>query len=403
VTFLKSIRFLPLTFTFAASLSFPGLNVPQAYAGDPGASLHDSFSPETTFNEQETAVAPLWMDCYAEGGNEPNENNNLYGYTEIKTGKRIPLFLPIDMYGKVRIEGDRAGYFWHNHSDIGAGGRLHLLSGSASLFLFAEGSVGRYSGGNMIRHTATLVQNKLTVLQNKIDRTWNAYQGVFEQSINIKYGIGDPTQILGPIDSLKNALFALQSYIDTLTQQRDSIQCVTDSLMQIPAEDLVELRGGLVFWKGWGASECLPTNRTFPFHFWGDLYGEIILLSSQRGIYERDVSTGNYIPVSYKYLNAICFLSPKIGSVISDGPGGTLIGYTGGDFLIDTRGDWYNNKTSVEAGFRYKPFFSIDLSINAEYLLGTYLGRQRPDDENPNSRFFSDFRIHVSMWHGLGF
>lgn len=361
----------------------------------------DTTVPISPASNEET-TAPLWMEIYSEGGNGPDEANNVNGYTEIKIGKRISTFIPIDLYGKLRAEADRAHYFWHNHEDVGLGARFPIISKGASLFLMVEGSAGRYSMGSQLKNTINAHLDHLNEIQGQLDRVWNRYDNVYIQSEYIKNGIVNSDQLQAQVNALRNSLYSMQATLDTLTQQRDSLRQITDSLMKIPSGDLAEFRAGLVFWKGWGYSDSPTRQLSFPLRSWGDFYGESIFLLSRRSIHQRDTMTNEYNPAQDTYSNLICSLSPKIGMVAAEFLGGSYIAYIGGNLIVDTRSDWYNNVSSFETGIRFKPFSQIDFAINAGFVAGSYLGRQRQEDENPNKRTFSDFRVQASFWYGMG-
>jgi hypothetical protein len=196
------------------------------------------------------------------------------------------------------------------------------------------------------------------------------------------------------VDSLSSSIDRLQNYIDSLQQ-------VTDSLLSIPAANVTDYRAGLVFWKGWGGDGGTLSAPLFPFRFWGDLYGEVIFLYSRRQIQTRNL-LNQYVRSENKYADLICSLSPKLGFVIMDGAGGSVVAYSALRAIVDTRGDWWNNVGSVSAGLRYKPIRSLDFVMTGEYVLGSYFGRHYGDDVNPNKPTFSNLKIGVNFWYGLG-
>ena len=346
---------------------------------------------EPTVQEtDQTPAPPLWMDFYTEGANEPNENNNPYGYLEVKVGKKINTSLPVDLYTKFRVEGDRDHYFWHNREDIGIGGRIHLLTEKASLFFLTEGMVGRFIPDRGVQTAFENVQAQLTRFESQLQGNYyELEQYAFRQSLGIGGGKGDSLQ--KHIDALSVSIQKLQNYIDSLQQ-------VSDSIKAIPASLVTDIRAGPVFYKGWGND---PDGRIFPLRSWGDIYGDLIFLSSMRQIQERGAD--NLFHNSFnRYTNLIATFSPKIGFVLIEGLLGSLITYGEANCMVDVRGDWYNNLGWVAAGLRYKPFNVIDLSILAEYTTGCYWGRQYKDDVNPNKPTFANFRLGINFWYGVG-
>lgn len=335
-------------------------------------------------------LPPLWVETYSEGGNMPSEDNNLSGSLELKIGKRFRLKRPIDIYSKFSVAIDRDHYFWNNRNDIGIGSRIHLMTNKASLIFLAEGSIGRFVPDNRITSQFNQTSDKLQNVTDDLD-------GVIYQL--------EQDAMAAELDLLKSD--SLQKHIRELNASEkefqttiDSLNQIADSLKAIPMELVKDVRAGFVFWKGWG-EDGSENDRLFPFRFWGDLYGELIFLYTQRRIQTRD-SQGEYMKSWNRYINTICSISPKIGLVLMDGVIGSVVGYGKVNGMIDVRGDWYNNLGSFSAGLRYKPFSAIDLSIFGEYNNGMYWGRQYKDDVNPNKQFFSDFRYGFTFWYGLG-
>jgi hypothetical protein len=340
--------------------------------------------------QPDASLSPLWVETYSEGGNMPSENNNLSGSLDLKIGKRFRWKKPIDIYSKFSVALDRDHYFWNNRNDIGIGSRIHLMTNKASLLFLAEGSIGRFVPDDRITSQFNVTSDKLENATEDLDRVIYLLE---QDAMAAELDLLKSDSLQKHIKKLKASEKVFQSSIDSLTQ-------IADSLKAIPMELVKDVRAGFVFWKGWG-EEGSEKDRLFPFRFWGDLYGELIFLYTQRRIQSRD-NKGEYMKSWNRYINTICSISPKIGLVLMDGVIGSVVGYGKINSLIDIRGDWYNNLGSFSAGLRYKPFSTIDLSIFSEYNNGMYWGRQYKDDVNPNKQFFSDFRYGFTFWYGLG-
>jgi hypothetical protein len=340
--------------------------------------------------QPEQSFPPLWIETYSEGGNLPSEDNNLSGTLDLKIGKRFRWKKPVDIYSKFSVAVDRDHYFWNNRNDIGIGSRIHLISGHASLLFLAEGSVGRFVPDDRITLKFNETSDKLERATRDLDRVIYRLE---QDAMAAELDLLKRDSLQRHINQLKASEEVFQSSIDSLT-------LIADSLKAIPMELVKDVRAGFVFWKGWG-EEGSEGDRLFPFRFWGDLYGEVIFLYTQRRIQTRD-NKGEYVKSWNRYINTICSISPKIGLVLMDGVVGSVVGYGKVNSLIDIRGDWYNNLGSFSAGLRYKPFSEIDLSVFGEYNNGLYWGRQYKDDVNPNKQFFSDFRYGFTFWYGLG-
>jgi hypothetical protein len=352
---------------------------------------------------------PVWMDFYAEGGNEPNENNDLAAYGELKIGKRIELPLPLDIYGKLRAGHDRDGNFWHNRDDLGLGLRLFMLHDKATLFAMVEAVRGRYVADRSLMERRAGSVSELTALRAEIDQLQRRGNEIDRQIFFLQMNRGSLDTLQATVDSLNTQIRHLQTTLDSLQNQGtslsptlDNIQAATDSMMRIPVGLVVEYRAGLIFQKSWGYDNPGTTAAiVMPWRLWGDLYGECFFQDLRRKIRAR-TERNEYADSTYRYQNLILTLAPKIGVVALEGIAGMLIPYGEAEGIVDIRGDWYNNKATACLGIRYKPVKVLDLVIDCEYALGTYFGRERPEDPNPYTQTFANFRVGASFWYGLG-
>jgi hypothetical protein len=371
----------------AAVLIIPVENDTAAVMTESGKEIDTNIQRE---EQPDASLPPLWVETYSEGGNLPSENNNLSGSLDLKIGKRFRLKKPVDIYSKFSVALDRDHYFWNNRNDIGIGSRIHLMTNKASLLFLAEGSIGRFVPDDRITSQFNKTSDKLESATDELDRVIYLME---QDAMAAELDLLKSDSLQKHIKKLKASEKVFQSSIDSLTQ-------IADSLKAIPMEMVKDIRAGFVFWKGWG-EDGSESDRLFPFRFWGDLYGELIFLYTQRRIQTRN-SKGDYMKSWNRYINTICSISPKIGLVLMDGVIGSVVGYGRVNGMIDVRGDWYNNLGSFSAGLRYKPFSAIDLSIFGEYNNGMYWGRQYKDEVNPNKQLFSDFRYGFTFWYGLG-
>jgi Tfp pilus assembly protein PilF len=124
-----------------------------------------------------------------------------------------------------------------------------------------------------------------------------------------------------------------------------------------------DLRGGLIYYKGWHR-DAHPGQNT------GDIYGDI-------GYYSR-------------YHNLIGNIRVRDGvNVLARGLSRVNV-YLKGEVFADTERLYYNNRLEVGPGISYIPKVNRDLSIRLEALTGRYLGSFA---DNPYPSNYHDVRL----------
>lgn len=376
--------------------------------GDTGAEASEEAPPRPA----------LWMETYTEGAYSKHEEDNASGFTDVKMGKRFDLApllgasaaVSADVYLKARAHRDQRDFFWNNHLDAGAGARVNVLKGAA-LSVYAE-----ILGGYYYRTGASL--GDLSGFQAKIDGNRKAVDTIYARLSAENIAIFNRVQQKNPdttftikeLESLDLALSrinqsvsGLQVYLDSLETTRDSLRQLADSVALVPAGPLTEYRAGFMFWYGRGQETPEGGRRLdFPLRFWCDLYADGTFTSQSRHVLTRGDGDAYRDSVA-RFTNFILYLNPDVGVILLNGAGGSMVAYGTAYAWLDTHGDWWNNRAMAGPGLRHKPFKEIDLTFAAEYLWGSYYGREREEDPNPYKQSFQDMRLMATFWYGLGF
>ena len=143
-----------------------------------------------------------------------------------------------------------------------------------------------------------------------------------------------------------------------------------------------DIRGGIIFWQGFDAEYRDRWTKTFPISFWDEIYSDITY-------YKKDTD------------NIIGYLNIKAGARIFRVHKTALDYYFVNYTMADKHGDFWNNKLDFGIGFRIKPWTDLELSLFAETIRGTYFDRDGRY-ENPHLSEYTDVRIGILFWHGIG-
>lgn len=394
-----------------------GMAIP-AHAAAPAG---EDSPAEAASGAQETSVvreasgpdaeAPaLWLEVYGEGVYSRHEDGNVAGFTEAKAGKRLPGPLPADIYARLRVYRDRAGFYWNNRADGGFGARVSLAR-RFSLLAFAEAAWGGYLGQGSAAASLGRAQARRAGLADTLAAVQERfYKGLYGTIFDANSAPGaatdrqalDRAELQG--DSTRKALAALSDQADALARALDSAQQTLDSIALIPQGAVSEYKAGFVFWHGWGHAGDGPAPAAwfaFPGRFWGEIYADGIYSALSRRVQMRGTD-GAYRDSTERFRNLVLYANPAVGFLVLDGRLGGAAVYAGGYAWFDTHRDWWNNLAMAGPGIDYAPFRGVDLSIKAEWMWGAYYGRERAQDPNPYPGTFSDARVTASFWHGLG-
>lgn len=407
--FFRRIQVMMISFVLiAGSLAYGN---PEPLSADSGISDTDGNEMEVVSEGNvEERVNPLWMDTYGESVYSEHEAQNLAGFSEFKIGKRIPIGMPIDLYAKMRIYRDKQNYYWNNRADGGLGARIPLLK-KLSLSLFGEIVSGQYLHLSTGTLTLDHLQGRIEQNRGVIDAAQKEFQAMYQEIFKANL-LDDNTfnrQTLRNLDTAGSVhlktLVKLNAQLDSLETAKDSLVQVMDSVALVPAGSILEYRGGLLFWYGWGTtSEEEKKNGpwiSFPFRFWGDIYSDCIFSSMSRHVLTRGGGV-NYHDSLAIFRNLIYYANPNVGLMIAEGKIGSIAAYAAAYVTFDSHKDWWNNVALIGPGIRYVPFQHLDFILKGEYLAGRYYGRQRKDELLPYPRYFRDLRVTASCWYGLG-
>jgi hypothetical protein len=367
-------------------------------------------------NGDDEPAPPLWMETYTEGVFSRHDDRNLSGFSDFKIGKRFPIKTPVDLYLKTRLYRDQRDFFWNNRVDAGVGARISLLK-KVSLIAFGEILGGQYlrlsSGAMSFEGMQGRIEENRTAIDQAQKQFQAMYKDIFQAAI-----LGDDAlnrQVIARLDTTGNAHLAslarLDEHLTSLEAAKDSLQQVMDSVGLIPAGPLIEYRGGLIFWHGWGQEASAGDGEDahggtaarvrFPMRFWGEIYSEWLFSSLSRHVRTRGNGTAYRDSVA-RFRNLIFYANPDVGIMVMEGLAGSLSAYGTAYVWFDTHKDWWNNLALMGPGLKYKPLGMLDLAFKAEYLVGRYYGRERGEDPNPYGRNVRDVRITGSFWYGLG-
>jgi len=144
-----------------------------------------------------------------------------------------------------------------------------------------------------------------------------------------------------------------------------------------------DMRYGLIFWQGLDTEYKHRWKKSFPLSFWDEIYADALFLKKDH----------NNI-ISYTNIRAGGRLARVYKTVIDV----YLVSYFG----IDKNKDFWNNKIEYGFGFRMKPWSDLDLSLFIENLNGKFI-EKNGRYENPYEINYTDRRIGLLFWHGLGF
>jgi hypothetical protein len=348
---------------------------------------------------------PLWMEAYSEGIYSRHEQDNTSGFGDVKLGKRFLAERPVDVYLKARMHRDARDFFWNNHLDAGVGVRAHPFKG-IFLRIFAEAMTGYFYRTSADMGDLAGIQSRLDRTRASLDEMQTRFQGV-QISVFRRAALGDTVFSRKALDSLDALLTAqgltlagVDAYLDSLETTRDSLRQKGDSLALIPAGPRTEFQLGFVFWFGRGQEAF--GEGPFPLRFWCDLYADGIYSLQSRTVQTRSGGE-TYRDSTARFPNVILYLNPDVGAVLLEGSFGTLVGYGTLYAWFDSHRDWWNNRAMAGPGMRWQPLADLDLVLAAEYLWGSYYGRERKEDPNPYGRSFQDLRLQASFWYGLGF
>lgn len=391
-------------------------------AADDAASAASGAEEAEEGNGDAEPAPPLWMETYTEGVFSRHDDRNLSGFSDFKIGKRFPAKTPVDLYLKTRLHRDQRDFFWNNHVDAGVGARVSLLK-RVSLVAFGEILGGQYlrlsSGALGFEGMQGRIEGQRTAIDQGQKQFQAMYKDIFQAAL-----LGDDAlnrQVIERLDTTGNAHLAslarLDARLDSLETAKDSLQVVMDSVGLIPAGPLIEYRGGLIFWHGWGQEAAAGDGGgngnggdtgtrsaalvRFPMRFWGEIYSEWLFSSLSRHVRTRGDGTAYRDSVA-RFRNLIFYANPDVGVMVMEGLAGSLSAYGTAYVWFDTHKDWWNNLALMGPGLRYKPLGMLDLAFKAEYLWGRYYGRERAEDPNPYARDVRDVRITGSFWYGLG-
>jgi hypothetical protein len=142
-------------------------------------------------------------------------------------------------------------------------------------------------------------------------------------------------------------------------------------------------RYGLIFWQGFDDEFKHRLSDTFPLSFWNEIYSDAV-------VYEIDSN------------NLIFYENAKFGLRLLR-IGNIALDYYGVNYLsLDKNGDFWNNKFEYGTGLRLKPWSSLDLNLFIELLELEYIGRKDGRYENPYQDGYSNVRVGLTFWYGLG-
>jgi len=142
-------------------------------------------------------------------------------------------------------------------------------------------------------------------------------------------------------------------------------------------------RYGFIFWQGLDWEYKHRWKKNFPFSFWDEIYADGLFL-------KRDHN--NFI--SFTNIRAGIRLT-RIYKTVIDVYGVSYFG-------IDKNKDFWNNKIEYGPSIRIKPWSDLELNLYVEFLNGSYIDKNGRY-ENPYGKNYTDRRIGLTFWHGLGF
>ncbi|MBN2411740.1 hypothetical protein JXQ31_08605 [candidate division KSB1 bacterium] len=144
-----------------------------------------------------------------------------------------------------------------------------------------------------------------------------------------------------------------------------------------------DTRYGLIFWQGMDMENKHRWKKSFPLSFWNETYADALYLKKNDN-------------------NIISFTNIRAGVRLTRVYKTVLDVYAVSYFGIDKNKDFWNNKIEYGIGFRTKPWYELDLSLYIEFLNGSFIDKNGRY-ENPYDKNYTDRRIGLTFWHGLGF
>ncbi len=144
-----------------------------------------------------------------------------------------------------------------------------------------------------------------------------------------------------------------------------------------------DTRYGMIFWQGMDLEYKKRWKKAFPISFWDEIYADALVLKRNDN-------------------NMISFTNVRAGGRLARIHKTVLDLYAVTYFGIDKNKDFWNNKIEYGIGVRTKPWSDLEFVLYIEFLNGSFIDKNGRY-ENPYEKNYTDKRIGLTFWHGLGF
>ncbi len=304
-----------------------------------GARPKENSEPDVLSDEG--PKSPIWMEMAGEGVNLWEQDAVGYGQADFRAGRRVSQAYRCDVYGLLQFDRDQRGFPWDNR--VAAGGGLRYAPRHPDWSVFIEALGGEY--------------------------LMSATRGGFPSLYDTAYVPSD-TGGLG------------------------------HAVAGTPTGFFLQYRAGMDQTWQWGRPSAPPAGFGMPFTFWGGLNSALVFSLLERRETMIDYDGSRRLDAWYgDWALRTC---GEAGWVVVNGPLGYLSSYVTGMLHLNTRGDWWDNVAAGGPGLGYFPFAGVDLSVRAEYLVGSYFGKARRDEPRDYPRALNTLALRAELRHALG-